>query len=89
VFAGLAGCQEAWKNALEGFIMRRSAVVDEWKAEAVAKVLCIVLKSRFGTLPEDLAGRITQTTDLDLLEKWGALAGAEPSLEEFRRKAGL
>jgi hypothetical protein len=89
VFAGLTGCQEAWETALEGFNVRQSTVVNEWKAEAVAKALFIVLKSRFGSLPEELAGRITQTRDLDLLEKWVALAVEASSLDEFREKAGL
>jgi hypothetical protein len=93
VFAGLTACQEAWNTALEGFNVRRSTVVNEWKAEArveaSVKLLCIVLKSRFGSLPEELAARISQTTDLDLLEKWAALAGEASSLDEFREKAGL
>ena len=89
VFAELTGLQEAWKIALEGFNVRQSAVVNEWKAEASARILCIVLKSRFGSLPEELAGRIAQTTDVDLLERWGTFAGEASSLDEFRQKAGL
>ncbi len=89
VFAELTGCQEDWKTALEGFNVRQSVVVNEWKAEANAKMLCVVLKSRFGALPEEVARRIGQTTDLDLLEKWGTLAGQASSLDQFREKAGL
>jgi hypothetical protein len=89
VFAELTGCQEVWKTALEGFNMRQSAVVNEWKAEASVRILCAVLKSRFGPLPDDLAGRIVQTTDIALLEKWGTLAGEVSSLDQFRQKAAL
>ena len=89
VFAELTGCQEAWKVALEGFNVRQSTVVNEWKAEANARLLCVVLKSRFGPLPDELVKRLAQTTDLDLFEKWGAVAGEASSLDEFRQKAGL
>ena len=33
VFAELTGCVERWKSGLEGWNMRESTVVAEWKAE--------------------------------------------------------
>src|SRR5262249_13390295 len=87
VFAELTGCPEEWKTALEGFNVRQSTVVNEWKAEASARILCAVLTSRWAPLPDDLREHIARTTDLDLLEKWGALAGETTSLDEFRQKA--
>lgn len=89
VLAELTGCQDVWKTALEGFTVRQSRVVNEWKAEGIVKVLCAVLKGRFGPLPEDLTGHLAQTKDVDLLEKWGTLAGEAASLDDFRQKAGL
>jgi hypothetical protein len=89
VLAELTGCQEDWKNALEGFDVRQSVVVNEWKAEASARVLCAVLKGRFGPLPDELVERIGRTTNVDLFEKWGTLAGEALTLDEFRQKAGL
>jgi hypothetical protein len=87
--AELTGCQEDWETTLEGFVVRQSVVVNEWKAEASGRMLCVVLKGRFGPLPDEVAGRIARTTDINLLERWGTLAGEASTLEEFRQKASL
>jgi hypothetical protein len=52
-------------------------------------MLCVVLKSRFGSIPEEVAERIGRTTDINLLEKWGTLAVTELTLDDFRREAGI
>ena len=51
VFAELTGCQEVWKIVLEGFNVRQSAVVNEWKAEAKIEGIQGLLTARLGGVP--------------------------------------
>jgi hypothetical protein len=93
VFAELTGCQEGWKTALEGFNVRQSAVVNEWKAEAKveAKIEGIrgLLAARLGGVPADIAAKLAETHDLAVLQTWLILAGQAPTLDAFRKEAGM
>ena len=69
--------------------MWQSQVIREWKTagrlEEKRKDLRQVLRSRFQSeLPADLAQRIEQTTDLDVLTRWFDAALAMPTLDAFR-----
>jgi hypothetical protein len=79
VFAELAGCREAWRQALEGWSVEQSQQVLEWQAEArkqgkaegKAEMVLQLLELRFGTpVPPDLATRIRANTDLAQLDSW-------------------
>src|SRR5262249_14930604 len=37
VFAGLANCADVWKTGLEGWNVKTSQIVEDWKAEGEAK----------------------------------------------------
>src|SRR5208283_1122779 len=58
VFAELAGCRPAWKQALQGWNMQVSQQVLEWQAEATLRTpredLRTLLEDRFGALSETL-----------------------------------
>ncbi len=89
VFTESAGRLSIWKQALEGFDMWQSEVIREWKTagglEAQRSSLLKVLRARFQPeLPADLAQRIEQTTDLNLLTRWFDAALAMPTLDAFR-----
>ncbi len=93
VFAESAGRLPVWKQALEGFDMWQSEVIREWKTagrregrlEEKHGDLLLVLRERFQTeVPTDLAQRIEQTTDLEVLSNWLTAALRAPSLDAFR-----
>jgi hypothetical protein len=93
VFAELAGRQEPWKKTLEGFNVRESSVVNEWKAEGKAEgraeALRDLLEMLFGQLPAELVAKLTETHDANVLRQWTVLAARVTSLEQFRRDAGI
>ena len=76
LFAELAGRTEAWKKALEGWNMRPSQVVEEWRNEGRVEGqlatrredLLALLEERFGALPDGLLQRIQATTDVERLK---------------------
>jgi hypothetical protein len=97
LFAELTGCVPAWKAGLEGWNMRESTVVAEWKAEALAEglakglaqgernALLLVLGQKFqAAVPADLAAAIEAQADVDVLSRWLTAAVAAASLEAFR-----
>jgi hypothetical protein len=73
VFADLAKRSELWKQALEGWDMQTSQVVDRWRAEGEIlkgrQWLLALLESRFGSLPEDLIQRIRTVEDVQRLDR--------------------
>jgi hypothetical protein len=97
LFAEAAGCAELWQEALEGWEMIESKIVKEWTAQArqegvmegeirgLRKGLLLLLNSRFGTVPGDLAAAIHACTDLEKLNGWMDQATVTPSLDEFSR----
>jgi hypothetical protein len=76
VFAELAGCHEAWRQALEGWNIMESKQVLEWMAQGEArgalrncrKLLRLQLQDRFGKLPDPLVQRIEASEDLERLQ---------------------
>ncbi len=97
VFAELTDCTALWKSGLEGWDMRESTIVAEWKAEGRAEgvaegiakgerqALLLVLGQKFGApVPADLASAIEAQADTDILSHWVPLAVAAESLEAFR-----
>ena len=89
VFAELTGCQEVWKIALEGFNVRQSVVVNEWKAEAKVEGIRDLLSARLGVIPTDVSERLAETHDLNVLRTWLILAGQAATLDDFRKGTGL
>jgi hypothetical protein len=77
--------------------MIRSQQVAEWKNEArvegriEAKIedLLEVLRTRCGSVPEELAATVRGTSDLGLLTRWLILAAQADSLDVFRQQAQI
>lgn len=97
VFADLAKRAAAWKKALEGWNMIRSAVVDEWREQGrkqgleegslhkARSSLIRVLKNRFGKqIPAEIIAAIESCSNLELLDSWLDAASTAPSLDLFR-----
>jgi hypothetical protein len=93
VFAELARCLGAWKTALEGWNVKTSEVVEEWKAEGRAEgqlqatrgKLLRALQVRFGPdLPGELVKAIEEESNASALDRWFDLALTAPSLDRFR-----
>jgi len=89
VFAELTGHQEVWKTALEGFNVRQSVVVNDWKAEAKIEGIQGLLTARLGGVPADIAAKLAETRDLSVLQTWLILAGQAATLDDFRKQAGM
>jgi hypothetical protein len=80
VFADLAGRAVVWKQALEGWNVRNSQVIDEWRnegrvegrqegrLESHREDLLALLQERFGAVPEEWVQRIQALTDVDRLK---------------------
>jgi hypothetical protein len=88
LFGELTGCAAPWQSSLEGWDMRESTIVAEWKAEGEAvgerRALLLFLE-RFGApVPADLVAAIEAQTDLDVLARWIRAAATAPMLEDFR-----
>ncbi len=105
VFADKAGRKAIWAKALEGWNVTESSVVNEWIAQGEAKgeakgraegraegrvtALLEILADKFGAVPSDLEAAIRGTTAEDRLRAWAAAAAKAPTLDEFRKLAGL
>jgi hypothetical protein len=76
LFAELAGRAEPWRQLLEGWDMRTSQVVQEWREEgrlegelaARREDLLALLEKRFGPLPAALVERIRTASDINRLK---------------------
>ncbi len=97
LFAELTDCVQPWQSGLEGWDMRESTVVAQWKAEGRAEgrakgrvegerqALLLVLGQRFGMpVPADLGAAIESQADHEVLARWLTSAIAAESLEAFR-----
>jgi hypothetical protein len=93
IFAELSGSQAQWKSTLEGWNMRESTVVAEWKAEGIAAGivkakradLLRLLDLKFpGMVPSDLAATIEAQADIEILSQWFDTAFRAESLDAFR-----
>lgn len=85
--------RELWKQALEGWNVRVSQQVQEWKDEGRVEgelkkqreVLLLALETRGkGPVPGDLVELIQTTEDMDLLSRWFRAALVANSFDEFR-----
>src|SRR5689334_22879567 len=68
-----AGCREVWQEALRGWNMIQSKVVEGWQAEGRAEMVLEQLVEKFGPVPSELAAAIRGQTDLATLKRWGSL----------------
>jgi hypothetical protein len=48
-----------------------------------------LLTDRLGSVPTDIAAQLAETQDLDVLQAWLLLAGQAPTLDDFRKEAGM
>ena len=82
-----------WKNALEGWNMYESEAVNEWldegRVDGHATSLLDVLETRFGTPPPDLIRVIREVPLAFTLRRWLTQAVTAPTLDDFRRAAGV
>jgi hypothetical protein len=93
LFAELTDCAALWKSGLEGWNMRESTIVAEWKAEGRAEGiaqakrsdLLELLSEKFGSpIASDLAATIERQTDIDVLSRWFRSAIHAATLDDFR-----
>jgi hypothetical protein len=93
VFADAAERKAIWTQALKGWNVKESSVVNEWlqegrvegqRLERTAAVIA-VLEARFGQVPADLAATINTTTNIATLQGWHSLAITVANLDEFRK----
>ncbi len=93
VFADLPGCRAVWETGLEGWNVKTSQIVEEWKEEGRAEgdrrtsraKLLRLLQLRFGPdLPADLQQAVEGQSDPAALDRWFDLAGTATSLDHFR-----
>lgn len=76
-----------WRDCLVMLGAARFDTKDE--ARGRATTLLELLTEKFGSSPADLETAIRGTTDLERLRAWTSAAIKPPTLEEFRRIAGL
>jgi hypothetical protein len=93
IFVELANRSPEWRKGLEGWNVRESQQVLEWKREAqvetTRKKLMRAIQVRLkGGLPEDLAASIEGMTDLAELDRWFDAALQVDSLDAFRATVG-
>ncbi len=93
VFADLAKCFPQWKRELEGWNVRKSQVVEEWReegrvegrVEAQRAALLRALTLRFRSpVPADLAAAVEALTTMQELSRWFDASLTAASLDEFR-----
>jgi hypothetical protein len=93
VFAEAAGCHAVWQEALRGWNMIESKVVQGWQTEGEVKgrveMVLEQLQEKFGPVSAELAGAIRSQTDLATLKRWGSLVLRAASLDQFRQDAQL
>lgn len=63
--------------------------VDPVEASPMASYILGLLTSRLGRVPVDLAAKLAETRDQNVLQGWAILAGQAPTLDAFRKEAGL
>lgn len=78
-----------WKKALEGWNVRESQQVLEWKAEGELKdrraaLLRLLEKRCKEPVPSDLVAAIEATQDMDLLWRWFDVAAEVNTFDDFR-----
>ncbi len=89
ILAELPGVLPEWKKALEGWNVRESQQVLEWKAEGELKdrraaLLRLLEKRCKEPVPSDLVAAIEATQDMDLLWRWFDVAAEVNTFDDFR-----
>jgi len=92
VFVGLTRHAAPWRRGLEGWNMRESPIVSEWKAEwkaegkaeGIHRSILRVLELRFpGQIPDSLRAAVESQLDEAELSRWLDAAVTAPSLPAF------
>jgi hypothetical protein len=88
VFAELAGSLRLWQDALGGWNMTESQVVNGWqlaaRIETKRQDLQAILETRFpGAVSAEVIATIQQNDSLDLLHEWMLSAVREKTFEDF------
>ena len=89
VFADLADCLPVWKQGLEGWNMRKSRIIEEWREEGRIETLQDIvlrrLQKRFpGVSSPEVLAAVQAQKDADELMRWLDLIDSMASLEAFR-----
>jgi hypothetical protein len=96
VFADLADGLTVWKQGLEGWNMRKSRVIEEWReegrqegrqegrTEALRDVLLRLLGRRFPEAASEVVAAVQNQSSGDELLRWLELLEQSPSLDAFR-----
>jgi hypothetical protein len=85
IFAEAAGCGQIWREALKGWNMIESKIVNEWISTASSRMLLKALKARFQDVPEEIVNTIQACTDPIKFDRWMEQAVLAPTIEDFRR----
>jgi hypothetical protein len=97
-FADLTRHLDRWKKALEGWNMRESTVVNEWKAEGKAEGaiqtrrddILRLLELKFpGQVPDEWMTAVESQADSKELSRWFDAVAVASSLAEFRTASGI
>jgi hypothetical protein len=87
IFAELVDQAPGWRQSLEGWNVKQSALLeearDEGRLESCRDVLLGLLEDRFGPVPEEVVQRIKATTDLAKLKAAARRAPSLPSLNDL------
>ncbi len=86
VFAEAVDSQDVWNKALQRWNVKESHAVLEWINEGKADMLVRMLRGRLGTLPEEIATRIRNSTDSAQLDRWADQLATATTLDEVRSR---
>src|SRR5260370_31201164 len=97
VFAGQVHRSRVWKKGLQGWNMKESKMVQQWKKEAreagrtegrvttLRRAVLLTLERRLGSpLPDDLRSQVETQKDAAVLEHWFNRSLDVASLDEAR-----
>lgn len=57
---------------------------EEGRLEHAREIILMLLRHRFGTVPQDIQAALSGTSDLDTLDRWILSAASVSSLDDFR-----
>jgi hypothetical protein len=102
IFAGLTRHLDRWKKALEGWNVKESTVVNEWKAEWKAEGkaegaiearrddILRLLKLKFpGQVPAEWVAAVEAQADLKILSRWLEAVAIATSPAKFQARSGI
>jgi hypothetical protein len=93
VFADAADRKPIWDKALEGWNVRESSVVKEWRdegqAEGYINVILDELNAKGSPVPQELVVALRGQSDHTILRQWVSVAIRCADVADFRQRTGL